>query len=387
MANTYKDIIVYPSRGSNSEDPNIAFRGANSTANTLLTLRVLPDANGTLSWEGANTGQLFSISNDIDGDVFTVSDISGTPLIIANANGQVDFTPEGGVVVYGANSTVSDMPHVEVTSSSTFAENAAGKILIANSASALTLTFAASQRDGGHATTIIRRGSGNVTIAVSGVTKYNVSNYSDSNIALQNGSATVVYTATNAVHLMGDITGSSLQGATGSTGTQGVQGVQGRQGTTGTQGVQGRQGAAGTTYTTASNVQLRSLGLGTAASGTTGELRATNNITAYYSDMRLKKFIGRIEEALDKVRRVQGFYWEANELSQSLGYKKKREVGVSAQEMKEILPEIIEKAPIDDKYMTLDYAKIVPLLIEAVKELDQQVQSQDKRIRQLEERD
>ena len=103
--------------------------------------------------------------------------------------------------------------------------------------------------------------------------------------------------------------------------------------------------------------------------------------------MRLKKFIGRIEEALDKVRRVQGFYWEANEKAQALGYEKKREVGVSAQEFKEILPEIIRDAPIDSKYMTLDYAHIVPLLIEAIKELDTKVQSQDERIRQLEERD
>lgn len=386
MANTYKDIIVYPSRGSNSEDPNIAFRGANSSANTLLTLRVLPDANGTLSWEGANTGQLFAISNDMDGDVFVVNDISGTPLLVANANGQVDFVPEGGDVIYGSTATVADMPAVEVTSSSSYAQNAAGKILIANSASALTLTFAAATR-ANFAVTVLRRGSGNVTIAASGVTKHNVANYTTANIAIQNGSATIVYTATNAIHVMGDFDGSALQGPTGAQGTTGTQGVQGVQGRQGVQGVQGRQGVAGTTYTTSSNVQLRSLGLGTAASGTTGELRATNNITAYYSDMRLKKFIGRIEEALDKVRRVQGFYWEANEKAQALGYEKKREVGVSAQEFKEILPEIIKDAPIDSKYMTLDYAHIVPLLIEAIKELDTKVQSQDERIRQLEERD
>src|SRR6056300_1732693 len=146
MANTYKDIIVYPSRSSSTADPNVSYRGANASANTLMTLRVLPDANGTLSWEGANTGQLFALSNDLEGDVFVVSDISGTPLIVANANGQVDFVPEGGDLIYGENATVTDMPILEVTDSGTYAENAAGKVIVVNSSSARTITFAAATR-------------------------------------------------------------------------------------------------------------------------------------------------------------------------------------------------------------------------------------------------
>ena len=383
MANTYKDIVITPSRSSDTYNPNIEFRGANSGANTLITLTVLPDSNGTLSFDGANTGQLFSISNDMDGVIFSVNDKSGIPSIEVNANGRVDLAPYGGDIVVGSNTTIADMPVVTITSSATYAENAAGKVIVVDSASAVTVTFAAATR-GDFGVSIIRKGTGNVVIGTSGVTKYNVAAFTSSNIALQNGCATVYYSATNAIHLVGDIEGSAIQGPSGPTGSQGATGAQGIQGI---QGRQGPQGTAGTTYTTSSSVQLGSLGIGTAASGTTGEIRATNNITAYYSDMRLKKYLGKIEEALAKLRSVQGFYYTGNEKAKELGYvsdESQPEVGVSAQEFKEIMPEIIRPAPIDSQYMTLDYAKIVPLLIEAVKELDAKVTSQGERIEELE---
>jgi hypothetical protein len=120
---------------------------------------------------------------------------------------------------------------------------------------------------------------------------------------------------------------------------------------------------------TASSVQFGSLGVGTAASGTTGEIRATNNVTAYFSDERLKTKIGDIENALDKVLALSGFYYEPNEVAQALGYTVQKEVGVSAQEVQRILPEAVAPAPIDDKYLTVRYERIVPLLIEAIKEI------------------
>lgn len=124
---------------------------------------------------------------------------------------------------------------------------------------------------------------------------------------------------------------------------------------------------------TTASVQFGSFGVGTAASGTTGEIRATNNVTAYYSDDRLKTRLGKIENALDKVGKLNGFYYEANETAQALGYKAKREVGVSAQEVQAVLPEIVAPAPIDEKYMTIYYERLVPLLIEAIKELKSEV--------------
>ena len=109
--------------------------------------------------------------------------------------------------------------------------------------------------------------------------------------------------------------------------------------------------------------------MGTPASGTAGEIRATNNITAYYSDDRLKTRLGNIEGALAKVRSLSGFYYEANEVAQALGYTVKREVGVSAQQTQQALPEIVVPAPIDAKYWTVHYERFAPLFIEALKEL------------------
>ena len=119
---------------------------------------------------------------------------------------------------------------------------------------------------------------------------------------------------------------------------------------------------------TSNDYQVNSIGVGTAASASAGEIRATGNVTAYYSDDRLKRRLGYIGGALDKVMSLRGFYYEANEIANQLGYESVREVGLSAQEVQAVLPEIVKPAPIDPQYLTLDYAKLVPLLVEAIKE-------------------
>ena len=127
------------------------------------------------------------------------------------------------------------------------------------------------------------------------------------------------------------------------------------------------------TFSLAPEGQLNSLGVGTTPSEVMGEIRATNNITAYFSDERLKNILGVIPNAVDKVKSLNGFYFEPNETAQQLGYEKKVDVGVSAQEVMAILPEIVTEAPIDSEYLTVYYHKLVPLLIEAIKEQQREI--------------
>jgi Chaperone of endosialidase len=109
------------------------------------------------------------------------------------------------------------------------------------------------------------------------------------------------------------------------------------------------------------------------ATAVTGNFTATGNVTAYYSDDRLKVNLGGIDNPLDKVKSLNGFYYEANDTAVGLGYEKGREVGVSAQQVQAILPEIVAPAPISEQYLTVRYERLVPLLIEAIKELSAKV--------------
>ena len=114
-----------------------------------------------------------------------------------------------------------------------------------------------------------------------------------------------------------------------------------------------------------------------------GSFSATSNITAYSSDERLKNFHGKIDNALDKVDQLNGYYFEWNDVAKNLdggkSFKEGVEVGVSAQEIEKVLPEVVTEAPIvkienlDVDYKTVYYDKIVPLLIEAIKELRAEV--------------
>jgi hypothetical protein len=150
-----------------------------------------------------------------------------------------------------------------------------------------------------------------------------------------------------------------------------------------------------TSGSTASSVRFGSFGVGTAASGTTGEIRATNAITSYYSDERLKKDITEISGALDKVMQLKGVTFRANELAESYGYTSdKEQVGVLAQDVEKVLPQIVVPAPFDriqieegleisrsgENYKTVHYDKLVPLLIQAIKEQQIMIEELQKKV-------
>ena len=120
--------------------------------------------------------------------------------------------------------------------------------------------------------------------------------------------------------------------------------------------------ATATNATTATNLS------GGSVSATT--ITATGDITAFYSDDRLKTRTGCIENALEKVKSLDTFYYHANETAQALGYAVREEVGVSAQQVQAVMPQVVAPAPIDAQYLTVRYEKLVPLLIAAIKELE-----------------
>ena len=133
--------------------------------------------------------------------------------------------------------------------------------------------------------------------------------------------------------------------------------------------------AASTFSSTSQNSQFNTIGVGTAAdSANTGSIRATGTITAGYSDDQLKTKLGNIDNALDKLMTLNGFYYEPSQIALDLGYTSSKQVGVSAQEVQKVLPEVVAPAPIDDKYLTVQYDRMIPLLIEAIKELKSEVE-------------
>ena len=111
-----------------------------------------------------------------------------------------------------------------------------------------------------------------------------------------------------------------------------------------------------------------------------GDTYVAGEITAYYSDDRLKTRLEDIPDALNKVKSLSGFYYTPNETALKFGYKDKRQVGVSAQTTQKILPEIVTTAAVNADYLTVQYEKFIPLLIEAIKELSAEVDELKKKI-------
>lgn len=116
------------------------------------------------------------------------------------------------------------------------------------------------------------------------------------------------------------------------------------------------------------------------------QIAATGNITAYYSDERLKENIETIANALAAVTELDGVRYNANALAESFGYdRSKQEIGLLAGQVQAVCPEAVEIAPFDldaegksksgENYLTLKYERLVPLLVEAIKELNLKVEA------------
>jgi len=135
----------------------------------------------------------------------------------------------------------------------------------------------------------------------------------------------------------------------------------------------------GSNINTTTDVQIDSLGIGTAASGTTGQIRATDDITAFYSsDIALKEDIVNIPNPLEAIKKLNGvtFNWKQSWLDEQGGedgyFVRKKDIGVIAQEVEKVLPEAVAQRANGIK--AVKYDRLTCLLIEAVKVLSDKIQ-------------
>ena len=129
---------------------------------------------------------------------------------------------------------------------------------------------------------------------------------------------------------------------------------------------------------TTADPQFNSVGVGTAASATTGQIRATDDITAFYSsDVSLKENIHNIPSASDKIEQLNGvlFDWKQDWIDTNGGedgyFVRKSDVGVIAQDVEKVLPEIVGTRPNGIK--AVKYDRLCALLIEGFKEMKQEI--------------
>ena len=141
---------------------------------------------------------------------------------------------------------------------------------------------------------------------------------------------------------------------------------------------------------------------------TGGSINARTEITAYGSDERLKENIKPIENALDKVKSLDGVTYDWMDKVEEVGFfpeRRKDEAGVIAQQVQKVLPQAVAPAPFDrdyvvgedggkttetysvsgEEYLTVKYEKLAPLFIEAIKEQDAKLEAQAAEIAELKE--
>ena len=107
----------------------------------------------------------------------------------------------------------------------------------------------------------------------------------------------------------------------------------------------------------------------------TSDLNVEGDITAFYtSDARLKDNITPIDDPLAKVISISGNTYDWNNESGKEG----KDVGVIAQEIEQVLPEAVTTRK--NGYLAVDYDRVVPLLVEAIKELNAKVDSLEQRL-------
>ena len=110
-----------------------------------------------------------------------------------------------------------------------------------------------------------------------------------------------------------------------------------------------------------------------------GDIVAGGDVVAYYtSDIKLKDNVEVIQGSLNKIEGIRGVEFDWNDKAPVWAKERGHDVGVIAQEVQKVLPEIVVERK--SGYLGVDYKRLVPLLIESVKELKQEVEILKKKV-------
>jgi hypothetical protein len=396
---------------------------SNSSGNTVVTPIQLQLGGRLLANGGTGTAGQVLTSGDSSANVYWA-----TPSVVAGSNTQVQFNDSGSLggsaafvfnkaantltlsnaFAIGSNVTLSTTT-ISVGNSTINSQSNATLVRVANTLySTNVIPGGIRTRDGYFSNTLfvgnstatfdakvessVTIGSNDIYFAVGSLADQHVTLYANGT-----GPSIKVTTGTITTEMKpGNLNLGGTVSANGSTGTAGYVLTSGGSGNVywvaAAAGVSGSNtqiqynnsgtlgASSGLTFNNTTNAVSISggLGVGTAASSTAGEIRATNNITAYYSsDARLKENVRPISNALEDLLKLRGvrFDWTDDFIQKNGGedgyFIRKQDVGIIAQELEAVLPELVIDR--EDGFKAVKYDRIVALLIEAVKELKAEV--------------
>jgi hypothetical protein len=340
---------------------NLMVSGTTTTINSttldigdnIISLNGSGAANGGLVVRDATAASL--VSGSLLWNTTTDKWIAGplgSEIEIGTISGTQTLTNK---TISGANNTLSSIANGSLTNSS------------------VTVT-AGTGMSGGGAVSL----GGTVTLTNAGVTSLTTNTGLSSNV-----SATGAVTVTNA-GVTSNVAGTGI-GVSAATGAVTItnNGVTSNVAGTGV-AVSAGTGAVtisiGQAVATSSNPQFNALLVGTGTPPTTaGLIRATNDVIAFYgSDERLKENIVPIENSLDILKQINGYYFDWKEMP-GVHENEGHDIGVIAQEIGAVLPEIVTTR--DNGYMAVKYEKLVALLIQTNKELLNRVEALEAKIK------
>jgi hypothetical protein len=349
--------------------------GSETLTNKTLTTPAIGSGGFTLA--GSTSGTTTVVASAAASGTITLPAVTGT-VVTTGDTGTVTSTMIADGTIVNADINASAAIAISKLAASTISGKSLGTNLdtLTMGVSGTGLSGSATYNGSGAATFTVTSNATNANTASTIVARDASGNFTAGTItAALSGNATTATTLATARNIQGV----SFNGSADITVVTAGTGVS----------VAGTAVSIGQAVATSSSVQFATLGVGTGTFGSAGSIRATNEITAYYSDKRLKENIKPIENALAKTLALHGVTYNANEVAESFGYtNKETQVGLLAQDVQAVLPEVVVPAPFDltvkdgkevsksgEDYMTVKYEKIVALLVEAIKELNDKVES------------